>query len=237
MREDAAHAGISAKTIDAAFNGLQPDTKVLDLQKQQPEFKTPVWDYVDGLVEEDRVAEGKAAMARESRALARAEETYGVSRYMLAATLIFVVLYWIGSRLEDIWRRRRAAYEQSEPFIFDKARKALSGNNAGAAYNALEQWTHRLGFGSVDVNQNAVSVFGSMFTPVSSRTSRAPPCAHVSWSSRKPPVRASLPICGSMARRIVRRPVRPSFATGTRTTETGMGFDQICVLHDAHVRG
>ncbi len=85
LREDAAHAGISAKTIDAAFNGLQPDTKVLDLQKQQPEFKTPVWDYVDGLVEEDRVAEGKAAMARESRALARAEETYGVSRYMLAA--------------------------------------------------------------------------------------------------------------------------------------------------------
>ncbi len=85
LREDAARAGISAKTIDAAFNGLQPDTKVLDLQKQQPEFKTPVWDYVDGLVEEDRVAEGKAAMARESRALARAEETYGVSRYMLAA--------------------------------------------------------------------------------------------------------------------------------------------------------
>ena len=85
LREDAARAGISAKTIDAAFNGLQPDTKVLDLQKQQPEFKTPVWDYVDGLVEEDRVAEGKAAMARELRALARAEETYGVSRYMLAA--------------------------------------------------------------------------------------------------------------------------------------------------------
>ena len=85
LREDAARAGISPKTIDAAFNGLQPDTKVLDLQKQQPEFKTPVWDYVDGLVEEERVAEGKAAMAREAHALARAEETYGVSRYMLAA--------------------------------------------------------------------------------------------------------------------------------------------------------
>jgi len=85
LREDAARAGISAKTIDAAFNGLEPDTKVLDLQKQQPEFKTPVWDYVDSLVEDDRVAEGKAAMAREARALARAEETYGVSRYMLAA--------------------------------------------------------------------------------------------------------------------------------------------------------
>ena len=64
---------------------LEPDAKVLDLQKQQPEFKTPVWDYVDGLVDEDRVADGKAAMARQARALARAEEQYGVSRFMLAA--------------------------------------------------------------------------------------------------------------------------------------------------------
>ena len=68
-------SGISARTLDVAFSGLEPDPKVLDLQHQQPEFKTPVWDYVDGLVDDDRVADGKAAMARESRALARAEET------------------------------------------------------------------------------------------------------------------------------------------------------------------
>ena len=85
LRADAARSGISSRTLDVAFNGLEPDAKVLDLQKQQPEFKTPVWDYVDGLVDDDRVADGKAAMAREGRALARAEEKYGVSRYMLAA--------------------------------------------------------------------------------------------------------------------------------------------------------
>ena len=77
--------GFPRRTLDIAFNGLEPDPKVLDLQKQQPEFKTPVWDYVDGLVDDDRVADGKAAMAREARALARAEEKYGVSRTMLAA--------------------------------------------------------------------------------------------------------------------------------------------------------
>ena len=85
LRSQAARDGISAKTLDIAFNGLEPDAKVLDLQKQQPEFKTPVWDYVDGLVDDDRVADGKAAMAREGRALARAEEKYGVPRSMLAA--------------------------------------------------------------------------------------------------------------------------------------------------------
>jgi lytic murein transglycosylase len=85
LRAQAAHSGISAKTLDIAFNGLEPDPKVLDLQRQQPEFKTPIWDYVDGLDEDQRVADGKAAMAREARPLARAEEQYGVSRTMLAA--------------------------------------------------------------------------------------------------------------------------------------------------------
>jgi lytic murein transglycosylase len=85
LRADGARAGVSRATLDAAFNGLEPDMKVLEFEKQQPEFKTPIWDYVDGLVDEERVADGKAAMAANAHALARAEETYGVSRYMLAA--------------------------------------------------------------------------------------------------------------------------------------------------------
>jgi lytic murein transglycosylase len=85
LRTDAERSGISAPTLDAVFRGLEPDMKVLDFQKQQPEFKTPIWDYLAGLVDDERVADGKAAMAREAHALTRAEQTYGVSRYMLAA--------------------------------------------------------------------------------------------------------------------------------------------------------
>jgi lytic murein transglycosylase len=85
LRVDGERAGISSRTIDLAFNGLQPDMKVLDFAKQQPEFKTPIWDYMAALVDDERVADGKAAMAREARALARAEEAYGVSRYVLVA--------------------------------------------------------------------------------------------------------------------------------------------------------
>ncbi len=85
LRADGARAGVSRATLDKAFDGLEPDMKVLEFEKQQPEFKTPIWDYVDGLVDEERVADGKAAMAKNAHALARAEETFGVSRYMLAA--------------------------------------------------------------------------------------------------------------------------------------------------------
>ena len=59
--------------------------KVLDFQKQQPEFKTPVWDYVDGLVDDERVADGKAAMAGKRARSPVPKRRYGVSRYMLAA--------------------------------------------------------------------------------------------------------------------------------------------------------
>src|SRR6478609_9188156 len=55
-------AGVSAATFDAATDGLQPDMKVLEFLNDQPEFKTPIWDYLAGLVDEERVADGKAML-------------------------------------------------------------------------------------------------------------------------------------------------------------------------------
>jgi lytic murein transglycosylase len=57
---------------------------VLDFQKDQPEFKTPIWDYLASLVDDERVADGKAKMAEDGAALAMAEQRYGVSRYVIA---------------------------------------------------------------------------------------------------------------------------------------------------------
>ena len=85
LRADAAGKGVSEQTIAAAFDKLQPDPKVLDFETNQPEFKTPIWDYMAGLVDDERVADGKAAMARESNALAKAEARFGVDRHVLAA--------------------------------------------------------------------------------------------------------------------------------------------------------
>src|SRR5471032_505249 len=85
LRSEAARQGVSASALDAAFGNLQPDMKVLDFQKDQPEFKTPVWDYLASLVDDERVADGKARMAEYASALATAEQRYGVSRYVIAA--------------------------------------------------------------------------------------------------------------------------------------------------------
>ncbi|HEY1943880.1 MAG TPA: lytic murein transglycosylase [Roseiarcus sp.] len=85
LRAQAAGEGVSAATLDAAFRGLRPDPKVLEFETSQPEFKTPIWDYMAALVDDERVADGKAAMAKNGAALAKAEARFGVDRHVLAA--------------------------------------------------------------------------------------------------------------------------------------------------------
>jgi lytic murein transglycosylase len=84
LRAQAAAKGVSGETFDAATGNLQPDMKVLELMDSQPEFKTPIWDYLAMLVDDERVADGRAAMQRWSSALATAEARYGVDRHIIA---------------------------------------------------------------------------------------------------------------------------------------------------------
>lgn len=78
LRASAVAQGIAPAVFDRAAQGLQPDPEVIALSQVQPEFKTPIWDYLAGLVDEERVADGKAAMAKWGQALASAQRSYGV---------------------------------------------------------------------------------------------------------------------------------------------------------------
>jgi lytic murein transglycosylase len=78
LRGSAQSAGVSAATLDRHLSGLQPDMGVLELLDRQPEFTTPIWDYLAGLVDEERVADGKAMLATHAGTLAQVERQYGV---------------------------------------------------------------------------------------------------------------------------------------------------------------
>jgi lytic murein transglycosylase len=84
LRAEAAGRGISPAAFDGATRGVEPDFKILELMSNQPEFKTPIWDYMAALVDEERVADGRAAMRRHAAALAQAQERFGVDRHMIA---------------------------------------------------------------------------------------------------------------------------------------------------------
>ena len=78
LRDDAAAKGISAATFSANTSGLSPDPAVLELLNRQPEFSTPIWDYMAGLVDEQRIADGRAMLVEHADVLARVQQRYGV---------------------------------------------------------------------------------------------------------------------------------------------------------------
>jgi lytic murein transglycosylase len=53
--------------------------------EKQPEFTTPVWDYLAFLVDDQRIADGREVMRRHADALSSAERRFGVDRYAVAA--------------------------------------------------------------------------------------------------------------------------------------------------------
>jgi len=84
LRAQAAAKGVSGQAFDRATRGIEPDLKILELMDNQPEFKTPIWDYLAALVDDERVQDGKAAMRQWGQALAAAEARFGVDRYVIA---------------------------------------------------------------------------------------------------------------------------------------------------------
>jgi lytic murein transglycosylase len=85
IRSEAAGKGVSGATFDRVMAGVTPDPKVIESLQFQPEFRTPIWDYLATLVDEQKVSEGRAMMQRHAQALASAEQRYGVDRFTIAA--------------------------------------------------------------------------------------------------------------------------------------------------------
>lgn len=78
LRSSAITSGISATTYDRYTQNLTPDYSVIDKLNYQPEFKTDIWDYLSGLVDAERVAEGQQKINQHLSVLNRAATQYGV---------------------------------------------------------------------------------------------------------------------------------------------------------------
>lgn len=85
LKIEAVNAGVGRMIADKALAGVTVDERMLAASKQQPEFKTPIWDYLAFLVDEQRVADGRAMLARYDDVLRAVEARYGVDRHVVAA--------------------------------------------------------------------------------------------------------------------------------------------------------
>jgi membrane-bound lytic murein transglycosylase B len=81
----AVEAGVRREVYRAATDGMTPDPNIPKLVETQPEFTTPMWDYLDARVTDDRVARGRAAIERNRALFAAVGQTMGVDPYVLGA--------------------------------------------------------------------------------------------------------------------------------------------------------
>lgn len=77
--------GVSRATFAAAFRGVGPDDDVLVKATIQPEFSRAIWDYLDDMAAESRIATGRDMLVRYRSLLDRIEATYGVNREIVVA--------------------------------------------------------------------------------------------------------------------------------------------------------
>lgn len=68
-----------------ALRGLQPNMRVLELDRQQPEFTQSLGAYVNRAVSDQRVAEGRALLKKHAALLRKLESEYGVQPRFLVA--------------------------------------------------------------------------------------------------------------------------------------------------------
>ena len=78
LRGVAEKQGVTTASFDTYTQGLAADMSVLDLLDAQPEFTTPLWDYLAALVDEQRVSDGQAMLATHAELLGRVSQAYGV---------------------------------------------------------------------------------------------------------------------------------------------------------------
>lgn len=85
MWPDAARRGVSQESFQRFTADLQPDLRIMDLMDSQPEFTKAVWDYLDVLVTDARIAKGREVLAKNAATFAAVEKAYGVDRFIIAA--------------------------------------------------------------------------------------------------------------------------------------------------------
>ena len=74
-----------AKRVPNYTASLTPDLRIMDLLDNQPEFTKSFWDYLDILVTNERIEQGRALLEKYRSAFDAVERAYGVDRHTIAA--------------------------------------------------------------------------------------------------------------------------------------------------------
>lgn len=122
VKAEARRAGIRDVTLQQAFAGVEPNHRVIELDRRQPEFNLTWPEYRARVLPDSRLQAARENYARERALLARVEDRYGVDPLIIMG--IWGVESAFGANkgtyrlIEALstlsWEGRRAAYFRSE---------------------------------------------------------------------------------------------------------------------------
>ncbi len=85
LQTQAVAKGVSAQTYQNYMSGQVADYSVIEKLNYQPEFSMPIWDYLSGLVDQERIQTGRQKLLQYEQSLARASAQYGIPAETIVA--------------------------------------------------------------------------------------------------------------------------------------------------------
>jgi membrane-bound lytic murein transglycosylase B len=183
LREEARAKGVSPATLDRTLNNIQPNPRIIELDNNQPEFSRTLKDYLNSVVSETRVHEGREKLRVNQIVLEKISRRYKIQpRFLLALwgvetrygrlsgkTPVFISLATLA------FQGRRSAFFRKELLeallVVDQGHmepEAMTGSWAGAfgQFQFMPSSFRRFGVdfdgdGRVDIAQPGVDAFAS----------------------------------------------------------------------------
>ncbi|MGF1548396.1 MAG: lytic murein transglycosylase [Thiotrichales bacterium] len=85
FRREARAAGVREDTLTRALGPVRFQARVIELDRSQPEFVRPIWQYLDAAVSSQRISQGRAKLSEHRETLMRAEQRFGVPGEVIVA--------------------------------------------------------------------------------------------------------------------------------------------------------
>jgi len=122
FRQEALASGISRQTVEAALPDFEPITRVIELDRQQPERKWTFAEYRQNVINQARINKGREMMRTHRALLEQVSARYGVPPQYIVALWGIETSYGANFGSFDIpkalatlaWEGRRAAFFRSE---------------------------------------------------------------------------------------------------------------------------
>ncbi|WP_375283492.1 lytic murein transglycosylase [Marinicauda pacifica] len=178
-----AERGTDPALIASMLDGVEPDMRIIERDRTQPEYVRPVWEYIEGAASPARVANGEAAQSAHGGTLDGIEARFGVDPDILTAIWGLESAYGEIQGNEDIvralatlaWEGRRRAFAEGQLFaVADMLasgraeRGELKGSWAGAMGQTqfipttyMETAVDYDGDGHIDIWDNEGDALGS----------------------------------------------------------------------------